>query len=459
MRNSLKHLTTATLILCLAPGWSVAQKPVIPVRVADLNPNGGCDPDELTTSGAGNSLVYFTARIPQVNQPPLCRIYATDGTANGTRMIESHSYYPHILQANSSAIAYTVPEYVSAENNDLVLLNHASNNKAIYRYSDIPNMMTSGARLNGDKLYMGASARNNPEAATEPYVFSSTGGTMTLLKNINTQSGYGSHPYGFTSLGSKMVFNASAEAYGSELWITDGTAAGTVMVKDLFTGATGSGPSGFTTSGSNSFFVAENSTGNKELWVTNGTTAGTSKLKEINPSNTVGSMPQELTAYNGKLFFTADNGTNGRELWVSNGTAAGTTMVKDIHASGSANPRNLVVYNGLVWFFATDGVLAAQHLYSSDGTAAGTTKRITLAKGTEGGQLTVCNGKLFYVTRSSTTSKMWRTDGTGAGTQQVIPSLAGNVNPIPNRRMAVMNNWLYFNADFDASGAELWKVQ
>jgi len=41
----------------------------------------------------------------------------------------------------------------------------------------------------------------------------------------------------------------------------------------------------------------------------------------------------------------------------------------------------------------------------------------------------------------------------------VIPALAGNVNPIPNRRMAVMNNWLYFNADFDASGAELWKVQ
>ena len=50
-------------------------------------------------------------------------------------------------------------------------------------------------------------------------------------------------------------------------------------------------------------------------------------------------------------------------------------------------------------------------------------------------------------------------DGTGAGTQQVIPALAGNVNPIPNRRMAVMNNWLYFNGDFDASGAELWKVQ
>jgi len=293
----------------------------------------------------------------------------------------------------------------------------------------------------------------------EPHMFGSTTHAMTLLKNIDPAIKKGSHARGFTQIGSKFVFSAITDTYGNELWITDGTTAGTVIVKDLFTGANGSEPSGFTTVGTNTYFVAENAAGNKELWLTNGSTAGTVKLKDINPSATVGSMPQELTANGGKLFFTADNGTNGRELWVSNGTAAGTTMVKDIHASGSSNPRNLVVYNGLVWFFATDGMLAVQHLYSSDGTAAGTTKRVTLTKGSEGGQLTVCNGKLFYVARSSTTSKMWKTDGTGAGTQQVIPALAGNVNPIPNRRMAVMNNWLYFNADFDASGAELWKVQ
>ena len=445
--------------MCGATSWSVAQKPVIPVRVADLNPNGGSNPSDLTTSGVGNSQVYFTARIPRTNQAPLCRIYRTDGTGNGTQMLEEAPYEFDILVGTAEAIAYTTPQYGQPDNKELVMRNHATDAKQLYRRDEIPNMIVGGARLHGDKLYMGAYAGGNSAAGTEPYVFSSATKAMTLLRDINPGSGEGSHPYGFTALGSKHLFYANTSTFGYELWITDGTAAGTVIVKDIFPGVAGSAPSDITTNGSKAYFCAENATGNKELWVTNGTTAGTIKLKEINPSSTVGSIPQELTVNNGNVYFTADDGTNGRELWVSNGTAAGTTMLKDIFPSGSSGPNNLVVCNGLIWFFAIDGTFRVSHLYSSDGTAAGTTKHITLPSASVGKQLTACNGKLFYITSAATTSKLWKTDGTGTGTQQVVPALAGNVNPLPGSRMVVMNNWLYFNADFDASGAELWKVQ
>ena len=71
-----------------------------------------------------------------------------------------------------------------------------------------------------------------------------------------------------------------------------------------------------------------------ELWRSNGTAAGTQLVKNINPHDinpgTATPTPQNLTNVNGALFFSAFDGTHGVELWRSNGTAAGTQMVDDI---------------------------------------------------------------------------------------------------------------------------------
>ena len=47
-----------------------------------------------------------------------------------------------------------------------------------------------------------------------------------------------------------------------------------------------------------------------ELWVTDGTTAGTMMLKDINPG-TAGSSPNNFIEYKGLLYFTATTATNG----------------------------------------------------------------------------------------------------------------------------------------------------
>ena len=66
-----------------------------------------------------------------------------------------------------------------------------------------------------------------------------------------------------------------------------------------------------------------------ELWKSDGTAAGTALVRDIWPGSG-SSRPSELTDVNGTLFFLANDGTHGIELWKSDGTAAGTVMVKDV---------------------------------------------------------------------------------------------------------------------------------
>ena len=77
------------------------------------------------------------------------------------------------------------------------------------------------------------------------------------------------------------------------------------------------------------YFEASNATDGFELWKSDGTAAGTVMVKDINPGPD-GSNPSDLTNVNGTLYFEANDGPNGAELWKSDGTAAGTVMVKDI---------------------------------------------------------------------------------------------------------------------------------
>ena len=86
-----------------------------------------------------------------------------------------------------------------------------------------------------------------------------------------------------------------------------------------------------------------------ELWKTDGTGAGTAMVKDI-WSGSVSSKPTWLTDVGGTLYFSARDTTHGRELWKSDGTAAGTTLVKDIvNGPGDSSPgRHCVRRNALL---------------------------------------------------------------------------------------------------------------
>jgi ELWxxDGT repeat protein len=104
------------------------------------------------------------------------------------------------------------------------------------------------------------------------------------------------------------------------------------------------------------FFTADDGVNGQELWKSNGTAVGTVRVKDIRPGSN-GSYPNALMDLNGTLLFSADDGTHGIELWKSDGTAASTVLVGDIQpGSVSSSPTSLTNVIGTLFFTADDGI-------------------------------------------------------------------------------------------------------
>jgi ELWxxDGT repeat protein len=108
------------------------------------------------------------------------------------------------------------------------------------------------------------------------------------------------------------------------------------------------------------YFVQDDSIHGSELWRTDGTPAGTTLVKDVNPGHD-GSYPMELTVVGSKLFFVAHNSRFFPTLWRSDGTAAGTTLVHNTWpGAGGSDPSDLTIFNDTLFFSASDGVVGRE---------------------------------------------------------------------------------------------------
>jgi len=112
-----------------------------------------------------------------------------------------------------------------------------------------------------------------------------------LVKDINPGAG-GSDPSYLTVFNGRLYFSAYHPDDGEELWVTDGTKTGTKLVKDIRDGDKGSNPTQFAFSSDSGYrftpingrlyFGADDGESGYELWVTDGTEAGTGRVIDIN---------------------------------------------------------------------------------------------------------------------------------------------------------------------------------
>lgn len=520
--------------------WKSDGTPSGTVLLKDIYPGNlnGSDPRDFFEV---NGTLYFTATTPANGR----ELWKTDGTSAGTQMV--HDIIGGAIGGFSEAGQFGYSY-------------HAFN--VVWK--------------NGNNFYFTANnAASNPGSSytndIELWVSDGTSAGTMMLKDIYPGNTYGSYPVDFTEINGILFFTAFTANEGRELWRTDGTSNGTYMVKDIIPGSVG----GFSVAaqfayethyfnvvwqnGSDFYFTANNNasvpggsyTNDIELWKSDGTNGGTVMVKDIFAGNTNSSYPADFNQINGTLFFTAESATAGRELWKTDGTGNGTVMVKDIisgnvggftvsaqfayypHAfqvvwqagnkfyftannwasapggsytndlelfesdgtdagtfmlkdiyAGNQNgsdPNDFTVINGTLYFTATSN-LYGRELWKTDGTNAGTELVKDINPGTIGGFTTAQQfgyyyysfrvvwqtGSTFYFTANSAAMnssssytndiELWKSDGTPGGTMMVKDIYAGNTNSSEPYDFNAINGVLYFSAYNNVSGRELWKT-
>jgi ELWxxDGT repeat protein len=308
----------------------------------------------------------------------------------------------------------------------------------------------------------------------ELWVSDGTSGGTRLVKDITPGRG-DTLPYNLTAVGKTLLFfryvPGTLDAPGStELWRSDGTAAGTVRVRDM-------GPDSALISsqvlvGGTLFFVFTDPVHGTELWKTDGTEAGTALVRDLRPGPD-SSNPFYLRAVGRYVFFLAQTSDGMSELWRTDGSGSGTVLVEAFPPGpGTYNPRLLGVVGGRCLYLTLTN-LSDHRLYLyrlKVDEAGGVSKRLVSALPNPfAGEpdadpyittFTVAGSKLFFGLGISTSGpaprdvQLWVTDGTGAGTKLLHRPLS--LSDEFESQLYTLDDRILFSGIGEGTGLELW---
>ena len=451
--------------------------PATTVEVSSLAPTGpGVDRNGSSLQGAGGGVVF--AVVNYENEENV--LIGSNGSAVGTTILlvptigPANSRPEDLVVLGDEVLFTATPTTAGSPSTKLYRGSLAAGVSMVTDIRPEPDGWgfvdeVANTTVVGNRVFMGA---RDGSSGLEPWVTDGTETGTRLLKDISP--GSQSMPRAFRDLNGIAIFAATAASNftGHELWRSDGTAVGTELVKDIWPddqGKKGSDPREGLVIGSLMYFTADDGSHGRELWVSDGTAAGTTMVRDINSGSSDG-MPHNpdgrvyvrdegssIVALGGQMYFPANDGS-GFELWTSDGTQAGTTKVVDLGGASDAQVSRLTVLGNRILFRATDGS-SGEELWITDGTAAGTRllKDIHDGGDSEPSWLTRCGDQVFFVADDGINGhQLWVTDGTSAGTRLTAISASAAKSRRPTHLVAV-GDICCFVADDGVYGHELWQ--
>ncbi len=411
--NKMKKYYLLTILLSVS----------LSAQVFDVKSVAGTDlePIDVTPIGKGN---FWNGKYFYSGKGTTLRLCSTDGTSPGTMLIKDFGYSGYLQH------------FVAVKDFVYFLIDNTSSTTIARKELWKTDGTAAGTVM--IKAFTGSPNNNT---------------SMTLISDFETYENY-------SIQGNEIYFSGFDDATGLEPWKTDGTSAGTVMVKDVNPGSAQSDPQGFTRVGDNIYFAIKVGVyPYSDLHKTDGTAAGTVEI-----GNLLRVRNSQLVPFNNKVYFFAYDNVNGIEPWVSDGTNAGTQILKNTSPQTtyySSGPYKVIKNSNYLVFFQENYANSPtkKHIWKSDGTTNGTI-RITPDEGLNFGstQYAVFNyffdntDFLIYDTENKAIVKYDLLNGTST-TLALPPSLESSFS-----RILKFENKFYFNYNDTVNGIELWQA-
>jgi trimeric autotransporter adhesin len=394
---------------------------------------GGSDPGNMIVF---NNNLVFTARrdIPSLtDRSELKKIIRLDtsgvfttiqdgivGDTNARNFVIAGSRLFGV--ANISALSASTASGLHEENVELISLDTNWTFSSYDLNPGVPNSSRPlGLYADGSDVYMSADTATN---GREVHKYTAASNTVSMVTDVIKPGTGDSNPGDFQKVGSNIIFTAEGTNNKRDVYkilsggsttvtkISDLNATGSsnpVEIKavtpnlayitatnggnnyeaftttdgnfltslgEINTGssnADGSNPNGFfyVPSTAKTVFAASTNMVGQELFSSLGTPATTSLIRDLN-TDTIQAFRSELSeaALSGWNFLTIYTADKGTELWKTNGQT--TQIVKEIFpGSIGSNPSQVSISGTLGYFTATDAD-SVRKLFRTDGTAAGT---------------------------------------------------------------------------------------
>ncbi|MDB5322134.1 MAG: Cna B-type [Phycisphaerales bacterium] len=328
--------------------------------------------------------------------------------------------------AFGNAIYY--PAYDASHNGAIYRSDGTTDGTVVWRRPPAPASLASGRSLTpvGAKLFF-IDLAQEPGAdagvlSPELYVSDGTAAGTRVLTNLLNPVENG----GFDALhavNGKLVFLCNNTADGNEMYESDGTVAGTHRVREAVPGSEGMW--GGQWIGNLLYFATrENDGASWSIWTSDGTDAGTKVVATLSDSGSPVGFPTNYCPVGNRLLFQAQDWTGASVVWaVDAGQQAAHRLLPGVTLFAPATP---VLYStgNKAYFIAEPADQQRQTgggLYVTDGTTAGT-HRITIAQpGLEwdldaAPNFTQFGSNLLFASRAG----LWVTDGTDAGTKKLF---------------------------------------
>jgi ELWxxDGT repeat protein len=364
----------------------------------------------LGAVGAAGSFVYFYSHDDH-------QVWRTDGTAAGTIPLARHEpgcgWSPFELVALGDRVFFDFQDcdtgrelWVSDGTPEATRL--VSDLTPGPASTDPTDLMAAGGRV-----YFWSGAAGG---------FHSSDGTGSGTRLLTASRPWNGDEGKAIAVGGRVAFIAHDGIVGDELWISDGTPAGTTVVRDVQPAGTRWAPDVIGVLGDLVVFAADDGVHGREPWITDGTPEGTRLLLDVNVQSTT-APPAQLTAVGPRAYFVADDSVHGPEPWVTDGTAAGTTLLEDI-APGvtGSSPTDLTQVGDRLVFTAADAL--GREPWVNASAMGGATRLGDLAPGPADGVrrswgaahgLAWLEGQVV----SPLGTRTWVSDGTSAGTRRI----------------------------------------